>query len=121
MHVFHLKSGDWVQQLTSGTPPLGVSGYACAAVDDELHYSGGGCGHDDDCCHNGVHKLSTSSLQCMGDVVPHHIIEDGAPMKKASLLWYSVIQGWGGGYPSLFVVGGIGTTPSSRQPRAHAV
>ena len=28
--VFHLKSGDWVQQLTSGTSPLGVgaAGYA---------------------------------------------------------------------------------------------
>ena len=34
--VFHLQRGSWEQQTTSGTPPLGVRGYACVAVDSEL-------------------------------------------------------------------------------------
>ena len=111
--VFHLESGDWVQQLTSGTPPLGVIGYACAAVGDELHYFGGYCGHSD-CCHNGVHKLSTSSLQWV--MLSPTTSEDGAPMKKANC---GMVAFKDGEKNILFVVGGYGTTPSSRQPGAQ--
>lgn len=60
--VFEIDSGEWVRQETSGAPPLGVSGYCCAAVGDSLYYYGGYCGHDE-CYHNSVHKLSTSSMQ----------------------------------------------------------
>ena len=111
--VFHLESGDWVQQLTSGTPPLGVWGYACAAVGDELHYFGGYCGHGD-CYHNGVHKLSTSSLQWV--MLSPTTSEDGAPMKKA---YCGMVAFKDGEEDILFVVGGYGTTPSSRQPGAQ--
>ena len=111
--VFHLESGDWVQQLTSGTPPLGVWGYACAAVGDELHYFGGYCGHGD-CYHNGVHKLSTSSLQWV--MLSPTTSEDGAPMKKACC---GMVAFKDGEEDILFVVGGTGTTPSSRQPGAQ--
>ena len=111
--VFRLESGDWVQQLTSGTPPLGVAGYACAAVGDELHYFGGYCGHGV-CYHNGVHKLSTSSLQWM--MLSTTTSEDGAPMKKARC---GMVAFKDGKEDILFVVGGRGTTPSSRQPGAQ--
>ena len=111
--VFHLENGDWVQQLTSGTPPLGVYGYACAAVGDELHYFGGDCGHID-CYHNGVHKLSTSSLQWV--MLSPTTSEDGAPMKKA---YCGMVAFKDGEEDILFVVGGFGTTPSSRQPGAQ--
>ena len=110
--VFHLESGDWVQQLTSGTP-LGVGGYACAAVGDELHYFGGHnySGH---CFHNGVHKLSTSSLQWV--MLSPTTSEDGAPMKKA---YCDMVAFKDEQEDILFVVGGIGTTPSSCQPGAQ--
>ena len=111
--VFHLESGDWVQQLTSGTPPLGVGGYACAAVGDELHYFGGYCGHGD-CYHNGVHKLSTSSLQWV--MLSPTTSEDRAPMKKA---YCGMVAFKDGEEDILLVVGGSGTTPSSRQPGAQ--
>ena len=111
--VFHLENGDWVQQLTSGTPPLGVWGYACAAVGDELHYFGGYCGHDN-CFHNGVHKLSTSSLQWV--MLSPTTSEDGAPMKKA---YCGMVAFKDGEKDILFVVGGNGTTPSSSQPGAQ--
>ena len=111
--VFHLESGDWVQQLTSGTPPLGVAGYACAAVSDKLHYFGGYCVHGH-CYHNGVHKLSTSSLQWV--TLSPTTSEDGAPMKKA---YCGMVAFKDGEEDILFVVGGLGTTPSSRQPGAQ--
>ena len=111
--VFDLESGDWVQQLTSGTPPLGVAGYACAAVGDELHYFGGYCGHGD-CYHNGVHKLSTSSLQWV--MLSPTTSEDGPPMKKAHC---GMVAFKDGEENILFVVAGVGTTPSSHQPGAQ--
>ena len=110
--VFNLESGDWVQQLTSGTPPLGMCGYACAAVGDELHYFGG---HDDYSFHNGVHKLSTSSLQWV--MLSPTTSEDGAPMKKADC--DNIVAFNDGEEDALFVVGGYGATPSSRQPGAQ--
>ena len=113
--VFHLESGDWVQQLTSGTPPLGVDGYACAAVGDELHYFGGDCGHGD-CFHNHVHKLSTSSLQWV--MLSPTTSEDGAPMKKA---FCGMVAFKDGEEDILFVVGGHGTTPSYHQHGAQYV
>ena len=109
--VFHLESGDWVQQLTSGTPPLGVGGYACAAVGDELHYFGG---HDGYYFHNGVHKLSTSSLQWV--MLSPTTSEDGAPMKKYDS---GMVAFKDGEEDILFVVGGYGTSPSSHQPGAQ--
>ena len=111
--VFHLESGDWIQQLTSGTPPLGVGGYACAAVGDELHYFGGYCGHSG-CYHNGVHKLSTSSLQWV--TLSPTTSEDRAPIKKA---YCDMVAFKDGEEDILFVVGGYGTNPSSRQPGAQ--
>ena len=111
--VFHLESGDWVQQLTSGTPPLGVYGYACAAVGDEVHYFGGDCGHRY-CYHNSVHKLSTSSLQWV--MLSPTISESDAPMKKA---YCGMVAFCDGKEDILFVVGGGGTTPSSHQPGAQ--
>ena len=111
--VFHLESGDWVQQLTSGTPPLGVAGYACAAVGDELHYFGGYCGHGD-CYRNGVHKLSTSSLQWM--MLSGTTSEDLGPRKKG---YCGMMAFKDGEEDILFVAGGIGITPSSHQPGAQ--
>ena len=111
--VFNLESGDWVQQLTSGTPPLGVDGYVCAAVGDELHYFGGYCGHKG-CYHNGVHKLNTSSLQWV--MLSPTTSENEVPMKKA---YCGMVAFKDGKEDILFVVGGIGTTPSSCQPGAQ--
>ena len=35
IEVFHTENGEWVQQPTSGAPPLGVCGYGCTAVGDD--------------------------------------------------------------------------------------
>ena len=109
--IFDLKSGNWRQNPTSGTPPLGIGGYACAAVDDELHYFGGYCGHAG-CYHNSVHKLSTTSLEWA--MLYPTTSEDGAPMKKA---FCDMVKFKDGEENILFVVGGFGCTSlSHHQP-----
>ena len=112
--IFDLKSGNWKQEPTSGTPPLGIGGYACAAVDDELHYFGGYCGHAG-CYHNSVHKLSTTSLEWA--MLYPTTSEDGAPMKKA---FCDMVKFKDGEENILFVVGGFGCKSSSHgQPGAQ--
>ena len=107
--VFNLQKGRWEQQPTSGTPPLGVGGYACVAVDSDLHYFGGWCGHGN-CRHNSVHKLSTSSFQWM--MLAPTTTRGSGPMKKSHC---GMVSFKDGEENFLFVVGGRGPTPSSHQ------
>ena len=112
VEVFNVNTGCWEQRTTRGTPPLGVWGYSCVAVRNDLYYFGGGCGHFG-CCHNSVHTLSTSTLQWR--MLAPTTSEDGAPMKK---------YGCGAVHFTdkedlLFVVGGCGPAPSSHQHGAQ--
>ncbi|XP_019859844.1 PREDICTED: kelch domain-containing protein 3-like [Amphimedon queenslandica] len=59
---FTLSTGQWITRGTTGTPPLGIIGYCCTAINGVLHYFGGECGHDD-CYHNSITQLNTISLQ----------------------------------------------------------
>ena len=110
--VLNQDSGNWMCQPTSGTPPLGVCGYACASVGDMIYFFGGWCGHGG-CSHNGVHKLSTLSLQW--ESLSPTTSEDGAPMRKA---YCGMVAFKDEGMDILFVVGGQGTTITCRQPGA---
>ena len=92
----------------------GVAGYSCVAVRNELHYFGGYCGHDD-CYHNSVHTLSTSTLQWR--MLAPSTTEDGAPMKKR---WCGMVHFTDGEEDLLYVVGGEGpAVPSSPQHGAQ--
>ena len=113
MDVFQIDSGDWIQQATSETPALGVSGYSCTAVGDSLYYFGGSCGHDG-CYHNSMHKLSTSSLQWM--MLSPSTSKSGAPMRKMDC---GMVAFRDGEEDILCVVAGWGPTPSYRQPGAQ--
>ena len=61
MEVCHLPSGRWEQKPTTGTPPLGVMGYAAAAIGNEIFYYGGWCGHDD-CNHNSLFSFNVDTF-----------------------------------------------------------
>uniref|UniRef100_A0A1X7TVM8 Protein kinase domain-containing protein n=1 Tax=Amphimedon queenslandica TaxID=400682 RepID=A0A1X7TVM8_AMPQE len=63
-NIQHLSpsTGQWIARDTTGTPPLGVRAYCCIAINDQLYYFGGWCGHDN-CYHNSVSQLDTVSLQ----------------------------------------------------------
>ena len=79
VEVFDVNTGYWEQRTTCGTPPLGVVGYSCVAVRNELYYFGGECSHNR-CFHNSVHTLSTSTLQWK--MLAPSTTEGGAPMQK---------------------------------------
>ena len=112
--VFQSDCGDWIRRETSGTPPLGLDGYRCAAVGDSLYYFGGYCGHDD-CYHNSVHKLSTSSLQWM--MLSPTTSESGAPMRKINS---GMVAFRDGEEDILCVLAGYSTlSPSHRQSGAQ--
>ena len=111
--VFHLQRGNWEQQTTSGTPPLGMDNYSCVAVDSDLHYFGGYCGHDD-CYHNSVHKLSTSSFQWR--VLAPTTTEGSEPLEKDNC---GMVAFKDGEEDFLFIVGGAGPTLSSHWPWAQ--
>ena len=113
--VFQLDCGDWIRRETSGTPPLGVNGYCCAAVGDSLYYFGGYCGHDK-CYHNSVHKLSTSSLQWM--MLSPSTSESVAPMGKMDS---GMVAFRDGEEDILCVVAGYRRTPSHRQSGAQYI
>uniref|UniRef100_A0A1X7T0D1 Uncharacterized protein n=1 Tax=Amphimedon queenslandica TaxID=400682 RepID=A0A1X7T0D1_AMPQE len=59
---FTPSTGQWITRGTTGIPPLGVRAYSCTAINDQLYYFGGYCGHDD-CRHNSITQLDTVSLQ----------------------------------------------------------
>ena len=115
VEVFDVNTGCWEQRTTRGTPPLGVKGYSCVAVRNELHYFGGECGHSWDCYHNSVHTLSTSTLQWR--MLAPSTTKGGAPMQKR---WCGMVHFTDGEEDLLYVVGGWGpAVPSSPQHGAQ--
>ena len=115
VEVFDVSTGCWEQRTTRGTPPLGVMGYCCVAVMNELHYFGGECGHSGSCYHNSVHTLSTSTLQWR--MLAPSTTEGGAPMQKDRC---GMVHFTDGEEDLLYVVGGWGhAVPSSPQHGAQ--
>ena len=55
MEVCHLGTGRWEQKPTTGNPPLGVIGYAAAAIGNQIFYFGGWCNHGD-CRNNSLYR-----------------------------------------------------------------
>ena len=79
MEVCHLASGRWEQKPTTGTPPLGVYGYAAAVIGKEIFFFGGDCGHGD-CYHNSLFSFNVDTFNWkeLSPTSPHH-----GPMMKS--------------------------------------
>ena len=115
VEVFDVNTGCWEQHTTSGTPPLGVVGFACVAVGNDLHYFGGYCGHHG-CYRNSVHTLSTSYLQWRM-LAPSRTKGRARPMQKDRC---GMVHFTDGEEDLLYVVGGRGhAVPSSQQHGAQ--
>ena len=56
-----LPTHRWEQFYTTGTPPLGVWGYASCHIGEDIFYFAGYCGHGN-CYHNSLSCLSTKTL-----------------------------------------------------------
>ena len=78
VEVCHLPSGKWEQKPTTGTPPLGVYGYASAVIGMEIFFFGGYCGHGT-CYHNSLYSFNVNTLNWMelSSTNPHY-----GPMMK---------------------------------------
>ena len=103
VEILHLASGGWECRTSHGTPPLAISSYACFAIDTNVYYFGGFCGHSD-CFHNSIHQLSIPSLQWT-ELAPTTSDED-TPMKKSAcgMVAFKELD-----EDILFVVGGWGS------------
>ena len=73
MEVCHLASGRWEQKPTTGTPPLGVRGYAAAAIGNEIFYYGGSCSHLG-CYHNSLFSFNVDTFNWkeLSPTTPYH-------------------------------------------------
>ena len=101
MEVYHLVTGRWEQKPTTGTPPLGVKGYASAAIGNKIFYYGGYCNHDD-CYHNSLHSFNVDTFHWeeLSPTTPHHgpMMKDYCGMIAVQLDgedYLVVIGGWG--------------------------
>ena len=102
--LFHLPTLSWERKFTTGTPPVGVRGYACTKIDNNIFYYGGNCKHDD-CYHNNLYELNslTNNWREVVNSTPNNV-----PMKKIRCGMISFKMN--GKYNSL-VLGGYGPVP----------
>ena len=109
IQYFTPSTGQWFSRATTGAPPLGVNGYSCTAIDDQLYYFGGWCRHDS-CYHNNITQLDTVSLQWR-------------ELEPTDATRPVMMRGWGGmisfehdGVHHLLMIGGIGSEPAVQLP-----
>ena len=116
MEVCHLASGRWEQKPTTGTPPLGVIGYASAAIGNEIFYYGGWCGHDD-CYHNSLYSFNVDTFNWkeLSPTTSHH----GPRPRMKRYSGMVAVQLDGEDY--LVIIGGSGASDNytSKQPGAQ--
>ena len=114
MEVCHLGSGRWEQKPTTGTTPLGVWGYAAAAIGNEIFYYGGYCGHTG-CYHNSLFSFNVDTFNWkeLSPITPHH-----GPMMKSHCDMVAVQLD---GEDYLVVIGGYGPSDNNtpKQPGAQ--
>ena len=108
VQLFSLVSGKWSTQPTTGTPPLGVSGYNCRAVADKLYYFGG-YSHSG-CYHNSMSQLDITNL-IWTELAP---TDPDRPVMRRAYGGMITIE-WNGAY-HLLLIGGVGAPPTTRLP-----
>uniref|UniRef100_A0A1X7SU98 Uncharacterized protein n=1 Tax=Amphimedon queenslandica TaxID=400682 RepID=A0A1X7SU98_AMPQE len=106
---FTPPTGQWITRGTTGTPPLGVRAYCCTAINDQLYYFGGYCGHDG-CRHNSITQLDTVSLQWR-ELEP---TDATRPVMRRSA--GGMISFEHDGVHHLLMIGGYGTKPVVQLP-----
>ena len=106
---FTPSNGQWVSRATTDTPPLGVMGYSCTAIDNQLYYFGGYCGHDD-CFHNNITQLHTVNLHW------RELEPTDATRPVMMRAWGGMISFEHDGVHHLLMIGGAGSKPAVQLP-----
>ena len=112
--IFNITSGKWDTKPTKGNPPLGVSAYSCATLNNNIYFFGGYCGHDM-CFHNSLNELDTSTLTWT-KISP---TDDKRPVIKRS--YCGMMLSECGGVHHLLVIRGIGSPPSTKLSQAQYI
>lgn len=111
VEVYNLRTGEWSQLPTSGVPPLGIAYHACTAIQENIYFFGGRCGHSG-CHHNSLHRLSTVTMKWK-DLTPdvNCCYAESGPMKKAQcgMVGFRVKN-----EDFLLVFGGYGVLPDNQ-------
>ena len=112
--VFELSTCKWERKSTTSNPPAGVFSYACTSIKDSILYFGGCC-KTLDCFHNNLYKLNTLTLN-WNEIIS--TTTDNIPMRKHGCEMISFNMN---GEDHLFLTGGGGPTPLTRQTHAQCI
>ena len=112
--IFQLETFKWERKSTTSNPPAGVLTYACTSIKDSILYFGGCC-KPFDCFHNNLYKLNTLTLN-WNEIIS--TTTDNIPMRKHGCGMISFNMN---GEDNLFLSGGSGQTPLTRQTHAQYI
>ena len=102
--LFHFPTFTWERRSTTGTAPVGVRGYACTNIGNNIFYYGGNC-KPVDCYHNNLYELNSLNTNWRELV---NSTPDNIPMKKT---YCGMISFKINGKYNLLVLGGYGPIP----------
>ena len=114
MDIFELSTFKWERKSTTSIPPTGVIHYACTSIKDSVLCFGGNC-KTLDCFHNSLYKLNTLTLN-WNEI--NTITTDNIPMRKHGCGMISFNMN---GEDHLFLSGGLGPTPLTKQRHAQYI
>ena len=103
VEIFDCTTGNWEQVKTTGTPPPGVYGAACAAIGPIIYHVGGS---DHKRSYNTIHYLDTRTM-IWSKLTPTN--PDEAPIRKRGMSMTSFNN-------TLVTVGGFGHFPENSHP-----
>ena len=112
--VFELSTFKWERKSTTSNPPAGVLYIACTSIKDNILYFGGNC-KSFDCFHNNLYKLNTLTLN-WNEI--NSTTTDNIPMRKCGCGMISFSMN---GEDHLFLSGGVGPTPLTKQTHAQYI
>ena len=114
VQIFDITSGKWDSKPSKGNPPLGVINYSCTTLNNKIYYFGGYCGHDN-CFHNSLIELDTSTLTWTQILPTDH----GRPVMKRAYCGMMLTE-YGGAH-RLLIIGGLGSLPSIKLPQTQYI
>ena len=112
--IFQLETLKWEQKSTTSNPPAGVMTYACTSIQDSILFFGGTC-KPVDCFHNNLFELNTLTLN-WNEI--NTTTTDNIPMRKyvCGMISFNM-----NGEDHLFLSGGVGPTPPTKQRHAQYI
>ena len=101
-----MRTARWSSHVTRGTsPPLGPAGYFSTTRNTDIFFFGGYCGHDD-CYHNDVNLFNSLTYEWT------NLIPTSDTVMKRAYGGMMCMECMGTEY--LLIIGGIGSTPTTR-------